>query len=80
MVEDLGHIFNVQVALENDADAAVLGEAAWGISKRKSRLIYVTIGTGIGGGIVLDGPLYRGVDGATPSWATNQTPPAKRVA
>jgi glucokinase len=65
-VADLQGIFNVRVALENDADAAALAEACWGAGKHKSRLIYVTVGTGIGGGIVLDGELYRGVDGAHP--------------
>jgi glucokinase len=63
---DLAHIFQVQVALENDADAAALAEAGWGASRNKSRSIYVTVGTGIGGGIILDGKLYRGVDGAHP--------------
>jgi glucokinase len=65
-VADLSRVFNVKVALENDADAAALAEAGWGVGKSKKRLIYVTIGTGIGGGIVLDGKLYRGVDGAHP--------------
>ena len=65
-VADLQCIFNVRVALENDADAAALAEATWGSGKHKSRLIYVTVGTGIGGGVVLDGELYRGVDGAHP--------------
>lgn len=63
---DLARIFKVRVALENDADAAALGEAGWGAGRNKSRLIYVTVGTGIGGGIVFDGRLYRGVDGAHP--------------
>jgi len=65
-VRDLAEIFNVRVALENDADAAALAEAGWGGGRNRSRLIYVTVGTGIGGGIVLDGKLYRGVDGAHP--------------
>jgi glucokinase len=65
-VADLQRIFNVRVALENDADAAALAEASWGAGKHKSRLVYVTVGTGIGGGVVLDGQLYRGVDGAHP--------------
>ncbi len=65
-VADLTRIFGVQVAMENDADAAALAEAAWGAGKDKQRLIYVTVGTGIGAGIVLDGRLYRGVDGAHP--------------
>jgi glucokinase len=65
-VADLQRIFNVRVALENDADAAALAESSWGAGKHKSRLVYVTVGTGIGGGVVLDGELYRGVDGAHP--------------
>lgn len=65
-VRDLAQAFNVTVALENDADASALGEASWGAGKGKSRLIYVTVGTGIGGGIIFDGKLYRGVDMAHP--------------
>lgn len=65
-VEDLVRIFGVRVAVENDGDAAALGEAGWGAGKNKSRLVYVTVGTGIGGGIILDGQLYRGVDAAHP--------------
>jgi glucokinase len=65
-VKALARLFKVQVALENDADAAALAEAGWGAGRNRARLIYVTIGTGIGGGIILDGKLYRGVDGAHP--------------
>lgn len=66
IVDDLAQSFHVRVALENDGDAASLAEAGWGAGRNCSRLIYVTVGTGIGGGIVLDGKLYRGVDGAHP--------------
>jgi len=66
IAKDLGNTFCVSVALENDADAAAMAEAAWGAGKNKTRLIYVTVGTGIGGGIVFDGKLYRGVDGSHP--------------
>lgn len=65
-VKDLAREFKVGVALENDGDAAALGEAGWGAGRGKSRLMYVTVGTGIGGGIVLDGKLYRGVDRSHP--------------
>ncbi len=65
-VRDLAELFGVQVALENDADAGALAEAAWGAGQEKSRLIYITVGTGIGGGILLDGQIYRGVAGAHP--------------
>jgi len=65
-VEDLARALNVTVALENDADASALGEASWGAGRGKPRLVYVTVGTGIGGGIIFDGQLYRGADMAHP--------------
>ncbi len=65
-VADLSRIFSVPVAMENDADTAALAEARWGAGKGKRRLVYVTVGTGIGGGLVFDGKLYRGVDQAHP--------------
>lgn len=68
LVNDLSREFGVRAALENDGDASALGEAAWGAGKNKSRLIYVTVGTGIGGGIILDGKLYRGADGSHPEF------------
>jgi glucokinase len=64
--QDLHRVFGVHAAIENDGDAAALGEARWGAGRDKKRLIYITVGTGIGGGIILDGQLYRGVDGAHP--------------
>ena len=58
--------FDVEVALENDADAAALAETAWGTGRDAERFIYVTVGTGIGVGLVFDGRLYRGAAGAHP--------------
>jgi glucokinase len=66
LMEDLSRTFQVKAALENDADASALGEANWGAGKGKSRLICVTVGTGIGGGIILDGQIYRGADMSHP--------------
>ena len=66
LVPDLEDAFHVKAALENDGDAAALAEAGWGAGRDCARLIYITVGTGIGGGIILDGKLYRGVDGAHP--------------
>lgn len=66
LVRDLSERFRVSVALENDGDAAALGEASWGAGKNKTRLMYVTIGTGIGTGFIIDGHLYRGVDYSHP--------------
>ena len=66
IVRPLREGFKVLVAMENDADAAALAEASWGAGKNKRRLIYITVGTGIGAALVLDGKLYRGVDDAHP--------------
>jgi glucokinase len=66
LVDELQSEFGIPVAVENDADAAALGEAHWGSDASHGNFIYVTISTGIGGGMILDGRLYRGVDGAHP--------------
>jgi glucokinase len=63
---DLADRFGVKVAMENDADAAALGEAAWGADRGRQHMIFVTFGTGIGGGILISGRLYRGAGGAHP--------------
>ena len=65
-VEALSREFKVAAALENDADAAALGELYWGAGKAKARFLYVTVGTGIGASLILDGKLYRGVGGCHP--------------
>lgn len=65
-VEALSREFGVRVAMENDADAGALAEAAWGAGRGKRNLLYVTVGTGIGSGIILGGKLYRGVCGSHP--------------
>jgi glucokinase len=65
-VKDLSRAFGVSAAMENDGDAGALAEAYRGAGKGKRRVVYVTVGTGIGGGIILDGQLYRGVAGSHP--------------
>src|SRR5208283_2868855 len=66
LVAELEPEFGVPVAVENDADAAAFAEANWGAAKGSERFIYITVSTGIGGGIILFGKLYRGADGAHP--------------
>ena len=51
------------VHVENDANAAALGEAWVGAGRGVRDLIYITVSTGIGGGLILDGRLYRGANG-----------------
>jgi glucokinase len=47
----------------NDANAAALAEAVWGVGCGASSLVLLTLGTGVGGGIVLDGKIWEGFNG-----------------
>ncbi|HEY7151053.1 MAG TPA: ROK family protein [Solirubrobacterales bacterium] len=60
MTERLG----IPVALDNDANLAMLAEHRFGVAKGARNAAMLTVGTGIGGGLVLDGRLYRGSTGA----------------
>jgi glucokinase len=64
--EWLAERFAVTTALENDADAFALAEHALGAGRGCESMLCVTVGTGIGAGIVMRGQLYRGVDGSHP--------------
>jgi len=55
--------FNIPVAVDNDANAAALGELYFGAAQGCHNLLYVTVSTGIGGGWVIDGQPYSGADG-----------------
>lgn len=50
--------------LENDANAAAYGECLFGAAKGFKHVVYVTLGTGIGGGLIIDGKIYEGASGA----------------
>jgi glucokinase len=66
LAAELSQRLGLSVAVENDADAASLAEYAWGSSPTRGTLIYLTVSTGIGGGIVQGGQLYRSRRGAHP--------------
>jgi glucokinase len=63
MAAALEHELNLPALLENDANAAAIGENWRGASKGVNNSIAVTLGTGVGGGIILDGKIWRGLDG-----------------
>ena len=56
--------FGRPVALENDANAAALAEHRLGAGRGAEHVVLLTLGTGIGGGLILNGELYRGAIGA----------------
>ena len=60
---ELTSLIGLPVVIENDANAAAWGEARFGAGRGKRHLLMLTVGTGIGGGIVVNGDLYRGAFG-----------------
>jgi glucokinase len=56
--------FGLRVRVENDCNAAGLAEARFGAAKGCSSVFYAAVGTGIGSGIILDGKIYHGKNGA----------------
>lgn len=55
---------SVPTVADNDANVAVWGGYAIGLKKKPRHVVGVTLGTGVGGGLILDGKLYRGATGA----------------
>jgi len=63
LVDMLHDGLKIPVYLDNDANAAALGEHLFGAGRGVANMIYLTISTGIGGGVILDGRLYQGSNG-----------------
>ena len=55
--------FNLPVAITNDANAAAMGEMTYGVARGMKDFIMITLGTGVGSGIVIDGKVVYGHDG-----------------
>ncbi|RJX27326.1 MAG: ROK family protein [Dethiobacter sp.] len=61
--QELKKRLNVPVLVDNDASAAAYGEYLYGAGKGKRNMVNITLGTGIGGGIITEGRIYRGSGG-----------------
>ena len=61
IVGPLQHSLSVPVGFDTDVNGAVLGEARWGAAQGLDTAVYVTIGTGIGGGALISGKLAHGL-------------------
>ena len=60
---ELTKLIGLNVIIENDANAAAWGEAKFGAGRNQDHMMMLTVGTGIGGGVVVNGALYRGAFG-----------------
>ena len=63
IAEKLSTKFNKPVFLDNDANVATLGEFMFGAGKGTENMVFITASTGIGGGAVINGKLFRGTTG-----------------
>jgi glucokinase len=61
--KELTQILSKRIVLENDANAAAWGEFKFGAGRGRNDLMLLTLGTGVGGGLILDGSLFRGAFG-----------------
>ena len=62
--EEIGGRTGLSVTVENDANAAAWGEFRFGAGKDNEHLVFITLGTGVGGGVITHGVLLRGSQGA----------------
>src|SRR5262249_7936802 len=63
LAAEISERYRVPCALLNDADAGALGEQRWGAGHGLSDMLYVTVSTGVGAGLILGGNLYHGAHG-----------------
>ena len=64
LAEYIKRELNIEAFVENDVNAAALGEKWKGAGKHREDFVCVTLGTGIGGAIIINGKLYKGVSGS----------------
>jgi fructokinase len=72
--EDLAHVLGRPVRLENDANCFALSEASDGAGRDEKCVFGIILGTGVGGGLVVDKALIRGRNRLTGEWGHNPLP------
>lgn len=60
LVKPIKERFNIPTYLDNDANVAAIGEFTFGAGRGSENMVFVTVSTGIGGGAILNGKIYRG--------------------
>ncbi len=73
VAQEVAQALGCQVTITNDADCFALAEAHSGIAKGKSIVFGIILGSGVGGGIVIDGKLLRGFGGIAGEWGHGPT-------
>lgn len=63
LLSELEAATNLKITIENDANAAAYGEFRLGAGRKSSSMFYATLGTGVGGALILDGNIWRGTSG-----------------
>jgi len=76
---ELSNAFSLPCVVDNDANTAALGEFRFGAGRGVSSLFYATVSTGIGGGLVIDGQVYRGRNSLAGEIGHTQVVPGGRL-
>ncbi len=64
LAKEMGNYLPIPIQIANDADCAALGEVYAGAGKECQDVVMLTLGTGVGSGIILDGEIYEGKGGS----------------
>lgn len=63
LVQKISEVFGIPAAVTNDANAAAIGEMTYGVARGMKNFIMITLGTGVGSGVVVNGTMVYGADG-----------------
>ena len=74
LIKDLEKIINRKIKIENDANCFALSEYVDGSAKNANSLFAAILGTGVGGGIIINGDLVQGINSAAGEWGHNRLP------